>query len=242
MSVEVATRRESDVTIVLVHGACHGAWCWEKVVPALEARGWNVVAVELPLTSLYADADVVRDAIATAKSSGQRVLLAGHSYGGFVISEGGHDADSLVFCAASLPDAGDSAASQFELIVTPELANAVYNSEDGTLLMIHPEGGVPAFYNCCTPEQVASAVARIRPMHVQALDEAVHEPAWNTVPSTYVVCARDNAMSPNYQRERAARLDEFIEIDTDHSLMYTATDEVVARLDELGRRLLVHAS
>jgi len=230
------TDTAAPVTIVLVHGACHGAWCWEKVIEPLESRGWTVRTVELPLTTLYADADVVRDAVAAAKAEGQRVLVAGHSYGGLVISEGGHDADFLVYLAASVPEPGASAGSMFHLIDTPELADAVKTSDDG-MLWIDPVSGPAAFYNRCTPEQVEGALARIRPMHAQALADGVADPAWKHVPSSYVVCSDDRAMAPSYQRERAGWIGESIEIDTDHSLMYTAVDVLVDRLDELATRV-----
>jgi pimeloyl-ACP methyl ester carboxylesterase len=240
VAVATTTSRAATVAVVLVHGACHGAWCWEDVVPRLAERGWDVRTVELPLTGLYDDAAVVRDAVAQAKSDGCRVLLVGHSYAGFVISEGGHAADELVYCAASLPDPGDSATNQFSQITTPELDVAVVNSEDGTLLSLHPERAVPAFYNLCTPEQVAAALARVRPMHVAALDEVAHEPvAWRQVRSSYIVCSRDKAMAPAYQRRRAEMLGEYVVLETDHSLFYTATKPLVDRLDELAKRLAV---
>jgi len=198
----------------------------------------HVECLELPLTTLADDAAIVRDAVARAKAAGAKVLLAGHSYGGFVITEGGHDADLLLYCAASLPDSGESANSQFALIETPELAHAVELSNDGDWLSIDPERGIPAFMNLCTPDDVAYALPRLRPMNTQALADIITGPAaWHTVPSSYIVCTRDRAMSPVYQASRADILGDSVEFDADHSLFFSATERLVDRMLELAVRL-----
>src|SRR5437588_12900158 len=104
-------------TIVLVHGAWHGAWCWDRVVERLEARGREVVAIDLPghgddpgpLTDLHGDADRVRSVLDRLDGD---VLLVGHSYGGAVVTEAGtHPAvRRLVYVAAFCLDDGESCA------------------------------------------------------------------------------------------------------------------------------------
>ena len=84
-------------TAVLVHGAFHGAWCWDKVVPLLDAAGMPSVAVELPFTSFAADVDAVRAALDAASGS---VVLCGHSYGGAVITEAGFIRRSTSSCTS----------------------------------------------------------------------------------------------------------------------------------------------
>ena len=70
--------------IVLVHGAWHGAWCWDGVVAELGDRQIEAVAVELPFTGFEDDVDVVRSAIGSA---GEGVVVCAHSYGGAVVSQ-----------------------------------------------------------------------------------------------------------------------------------------------------------
>jgi pimeloyl-ACP methyl ester carboxylesterase len=229
----------SPVTIVLVHGACHGAWCWEDVVGPLEERGWNVDAVELPLTTLTEDADVVRDAVRRAKET-SRVLLAAHSYGGTVISEGGHEADALVFLAGSLPGPGESAGDMFPAQQTPWLDGVVHVSEDGLAISIDPVDGAAAFFNGVPEDKAAAALARLRPMQMAVFGPAVERPAWMDLPSSYVICSEDRAVAPSYQYERAARLPEHVVFDTGHALFFSATDELVARLHELAARVAQH--
>ncbi|OZF25700.1 hypothetical protein CH296_26675 [Rhodococcus sp. 14-2496-1d] len=228
---------ETDVTLVLVHGACHGPWCWEDVVGPLTECGWKVDAVELPLESLYGDAEVVSRAVRDAQALGGRVLLVGHSYGGAVVTEGGSGADALVYLAGSMLDEGDSCASVFPRIDTPELADAVILSSDEKWIELHPQNAVPAFYNRCRDDQVARSLRRLRPFGIAAQHEKITTAAWRTVPTSYIVCTDDRAMAPAYQRELAALVGDSVELDADHSAFYSATDQVVDRLDELARRV-----
>src|ERR1700747_2234833 len=94
--------------IVLVHGPFADETCWAKVIPILEKRGFHVVAVQNPLTSLSDDANATRRIIAMQDGP---VILVGHSWGGAVISEVGDDPKvvGLVYVAAYVPDVGVSA-------------------------------------------------------------------------------------------------------------------------------------
>ncbi len=100
--------KSSDV--ILVHGAWADGSSWAKVIPLLAAGGHSVTAVQVPLTSLGDDVATVKRAIALASGP---IILAGHSYGGAVISEAGNDpkVEALVYIAAFAPDAGESAGS-----------------------------------------------------------------------------------------------------------------------------------
>jgi len=96
--------------VILVHGAWADGSSWAKVIPLLAARGHSVTAVQLPLTSLGDDVATVKRAIALASGP---IVMAGHSYGGAVISEAGNDpkVETLVYIAAFAPDGGESAGS-----------------------------------------------------------------------------------------------------------------------------------
>src|SRR5450432_1171337 len=97
-------------TIILVHGFWGGAAHWAKVIPRLARKGYDLHAVENPLTSLADDAERTRKMIASQKGP---VLLVGHSYGGAVITEAGNEPNvvGLVYIAAFAPDGGESAGS-----------------------------------------------------------------------------------------------------------------------------------
>src|SRR5271170_5807795 len=94
--------------IVLVHGAFADGTSWSKVIPLLEAKGYHVVAVQNPLTSLADDVAATKRIIALQDGP---VILAGHSWGGAVITQAGDDPKvaGLVYVAAYAPEAGQSA-------------------------------------------------------------------------------------------------------------------------------------
>jgi pimeloyl-ACP methyl ester carboxylesterase len=91
--------------VILVHGAWADGSSWARVIPLLAAKGLNVTAVQLPLTSFEADVEAVRRAIALVEGE---VLLVGHSYAGAVIGQAGNDPKvaRLVYIDAFAPDTG----------------------------------------------------------------------------------------------------------------------------------------
>src|SRR5260370_37013000 len=94
---------KSVKNIILVHGAWADGSSWSRITPLLEADGLNVVAVQLPLTSLSDDGATVNRALALEHGP---VLLVGHSHGGEVITEAGNDPQVpvVLFVAAYAPD------------------------------------------------------------------------------------------------------------------------------------------
>jgi pimeloyl-ACP methyl ester carboxylesterase len=103
-----ASQQSPVKNIVLVHGAFADGTSWAKVIPILEKRGFHVVAVQNPLTSLSDDVNATRRIISMQDGP---VILVGHSWGGAVISEIGDDprVAGLVYVAAYAPDVGMSA-------------------------------------------------------------------------------------------------------------------------------------
>ena len=97
----------NNPNIVLVHGAWADGSSWSKVIPLLQERGYNVTAVQIPLTSLADDAAVTRRVLAMQNGP---TILVGHSYGGVVITEAGDNASNvvgLVYISAYAPDEGE---------------------------------------------------------------------------------------------------------------------------------------
>src|SRR5271156_366595 len=107
-AAQAQTQHQPVKNIVLVHGAFADGSSWAKVIPILEARGFHVVAVQNPLTSLKDDVSATRRILALQDGP---VILVGHSWGGAVITEVGDDPKvaGLVYVAAYVPDAGTSA-------------------------------------------------------------------------------------------------------------------------------------
>ena len=220
------------MTVVLVHGAWHGAWCWERVVDGVTNAGISAVAVDLPghgadpgpLGDLHHDASRVRD---TLDVVGGPAVLVGHSYGGAVITEAGeHPAVArLVYLAALALDegetcisaaAGDPAAAAIDHIGRPNLGAGFLQGPDGTVTL-DPAVAAAALYNDCDPETVSWALARLGPQPLVTLQQTPTSVAWRRRPSTYVVCGHDMAIHPDLQRILAKRCTTSIEWDTGHS-------------------------
>jgi len=243
-NVAVATR-----PVVLVHGAWHGAWCWEPVVADLSARGVDAVAVELPghgadpgpLTDLHGDAARVRAVLDDFDSP---VVLVGHSYGGVVITEAGEhpNAAHLVYIASFNLDDGESAmsaaatesaAAGVDHSGRPDALSYVRTADDGATT-IDPDGARILFYNDCTPEVADWAVARLGPQPMATLSQSPAAVAWKGRPSTYALCTEDNIVHPELQRVLARRATHVVEWPTGHSPFLSRPDLVADLLAGLS--------
>lgn len=173
--------------LLLVHGAWHGSWCWDLLVPELAARGWTPSVVDLPSASgspaagVREDAQVVREAIDALDG---RVTVLAHSYAGVPVGEAAQDADRLVYLAAHLLEPGES-------VVSP-LGGAWY--EPGTKLLDVPEPARGMLFADVPEERATWAVERLRPQSARSFEEQVTAAAWQTVPTTSIVCAEDVAL------------------------------------------------
>jgi pimeloyl-ACP methyl ester carboxylesterase len=227
---------EGRGTVVLVHGAWHGGWCWDRVVPLLEERGLEVRTVDLPSVGAEGGANLSGDAAAVRAvldEAGGPVLLCGHSYGGMVVTQAaaGHpNVGRLVYLCAFMPDEGESLVR----LTGGEPAPWIQIREDGTTLP-DLEQAPEVFYGDCDRETQEQVTLRLRPMSAAAFLEPVRSAAWREVPATYVVCMRDAALPVELQREVfAPRAHEAVELDASHS-PFLSNPQAVA--DLLASRL-----
>ena len=215
--------------IVLVHGAVHGAWCWAALQTELDRRGVPSYAVDLPghgastedLTDTMGNAVVDR----VAQRAGGPVVLAGHSYGGTVIGQAADPAKvaHLVFVTALVTEVGESPNTLMATFPPPVFTGPVpsrifVRGDDGTISG-NPEAAVPVFYNDSPADAAAAAIARLCPQRTDSLKQAVTRAAWKDIPSTYVRCTKDMAISIAAQDLLVARLPNpsVATIETDHS-------------------------
>jgi pimeloyl-ACP methyl ester carboxylesterase len=233
----------TGATVVLVHGAWHGAWCWEPVVDRLTAAGVPVIAIDLPghgaderpLTDLHGHGDAVRGALDAVDGP---VVLVGHSFGGAAITDAGtHPAvRHLVFVAAFPLDAHETVtANDAEGGAGTILERAIRVEDDGTMT-IDPELAVEAFYADCDPAEIPTFVARLGREHVAGFGQSPRTVAWRARPSTYLLCTEDRAVLPALQRNLAARCDDVVELAASHSPFASRPDEVADLLADLARR------
>ncbi len=182
---------EPTPTIVLVHGAFAESASWSPVIDELQAHDLDVVAAANPLRSLAGDAAYVRDVI---NGVGGPVVLAGHSYGGMVITEvaARHpEVVGLVYVAAFAPDQGESAfqlSTKFPGSTLAEVLRAYPVATGGAELAIRPELFHGQFAADVPAAQAAVMAATQRPVTRAALSDALAAtaPAWRDLPSWFV--------------------------------------------------------
>jgi pimeloyl-ACP methyl ester carboxylesterase len=220
--------------VILVHGAWHGPWAWAAVIERLTAESIRTVAVDLPskgvetalLGDLHDDAEAVR---ASVDAAGAPALVVAHSYGGLPVSEGLVDsanAAHVIYLTAFMLERGQSLLS-LRGGVEPEWW---LTSEDGrTLTAGNPKH---VFYNDCSPEVAEAAAAALVPQRKDAFRQELRAAAWERVPSTYVICERDNAIPPAVQERMSARSGTVSRIDAGHSPFLSRPHDVTAIIQE----------
>jgi pimeloyl-ACP methyl ester carboxylesterase len=229
---------------VLVHGAFAGGWIWGPLAERLEAAGHGVEAPDLPLAETSLDAYVSR-LTSVLDERPEPAIVVASSMGGVVATQVAAQAPDrfarLVYSAAFVPQDGQSLISLTRL---PE------GRDDQTQANLVVEGDPPmAFvpadvarrttFACCSDEVAAWALERRRPQAVAPLSEPVRLEGFrfDTIPTTYVVCTRDQAIPPALQRRMlaAAGCTDVVELETDHVPQLSAPAELADLLDERAR-------
>ncbi|HZP38100.1 MAG TPA: alpha/beta fold hydrolase [Methylomirabilota bacterium] len=235
---------------VLVHGAMHGAWCWDEVAARLAAGGHRVVVPELPghgrraaevrLASVDRYADAVADAMGQAGVS--RAVLVGHSMGGLVIAKAAERVAAriahLVFLAAVVPPHGGSIAlTNMSEPARAALLALVRGRGDGTFL--YPAETAWARWLGDLPRRdprTIRALSRLTPQAARPFFERVDLRRFDslTIPRTYIRCRRDAAVVPERAAANAARLGvRPIDLDAAHDPMLSRPDELVRLLTRI---------
>jgi pimeloyl-ACP methyl ester carboxylesterase len=220
--------------IVLVHGAFADGSSWSKVIPILQAKGYNVTAVQNPLTSLADDVATTQRAI--ARQDGP-VLLVGHSWGGVVITEAGMDPKvvGLVYVAAFAPDQGEQVGELGKKYPPPPALAAPNVDEKGFLTL-----SVDAFkkFGSDLPEKDALvACATQGPISASAFAAQVAGVAWKSKPSWYIVSTLDQAIAPDEERFFAKRAKaSTTELKASHVPMLSQPEAVAAVIIEAAEK------
>src|ERR1700744_1077618 len=173
-----------NATVVVVHGARADGSSWQAIVGPLEARGLNVIAAPIPLTSLSDDAAALKRTIARAQGS---VIVVAHAYAGAVIATAIDErVKALVYIAALAPDEGETVAEVFYKDESHPKAPQLAPDSDGFIWM-SDAGFDDAFAQHATAAQIALSKAVQRPIAVKCIQEPAPAPAWKTKPTWYLL-------------------------------------------------------
>ncbi len=209
-------------TFALIHGGGSSGWDWHLVVPELQARGHDAVAVDLPTEDESAGWWDYADAVVDAVDGHEDVVVTGHSLGGFTapLVATRRRVELIVLVAAMIPSPG----GRFDAWWT----DAGYE-----------ESGLDdVFYHDVPPPLVAEAKQHVREEQARALSEPWPLDAWPDVPTRYLLCRDDRLFTPAFARRHAReRLGiEADEMDGGHYIALARPRELAERLDACVRR------
>ena len=218
-------------SIVLVHGAWADGSSWSSVIERLQADGYRVTAPQFPLTALAADVARLRQVLDSQECP---TVVAGHSYGGQIITALGTDAPNvagLVYIAAFGLDEGESLGALLSQgPVTPALAH-LFTDKQG-FGWLSEDDFVHHFAADVDPVKATVMYAVQQALAGSAFTDVMGVPAWKSQPTWYLVASDDEAIPPDAERLFASRMGATtIEVPSSHVAMVSHPDEV-ARLIE----------
>jgi pimeloyl-ACP methyl ester carboxylesterase len=223
--------KEAAHNVVLVHGAFVDQTSWQPVADILTKKGYNVTLVENPLTSLAADVDATKQAL--AKQVGKTVLV-GHSWGGIVITQAGNDPkiSALVYVSAFAPDVGQSLAALAKSGPATEGGAAIHPDDKGNLT-IDPKV-FPSAVAADLPPHIAESLANHQlPLNHTAFEAPVDTAAWQNKPTFYVISTKDKVIAPDAQRYFANKIKaQITEVAGSHASLVVHAKEVAAVIEK----------
>jgi pimeloyl-ACP methyl ester carboxylesterase len=213
--------------IVLVHGAWADGSSWSSVIESLQADGYRVTAPQFPLTSLADDVARLRHVLALQDGP---TVIAGHSYGGQVMTALGTDAPNavgLVYIAAFGLDEGESLGGLLSQgPPTPALAHQFV--DDQGFAWLTEDDFVNYFAGDVDRVKATVLYAVQQPLSTSAFRDLMSVPAWKSLPSWYLVAQDDQALPADAERMFASRMGATtVEVPSGHLAMVSHPAEVV---------------
>jgi len=239
-------------SFLLIHGAWHGGWCFDRLRAVLEARGHVVAAPTLPGMG-DDDTDIAavtldgwaQFVVAQARALPGPVILVAHSRGGIVASMAAErDPEAfaaLVYLAAFLLPAGVTMISARDAMPRNNaFETGLSASARGAALALTPEAAIAAFYNDCTAQDQDANAARIVPEPIAPLNTAlaVTDARFGSVPRHYIECTLDEAIPLVQQRAMLEALPcaSVTTLESGHSPFLSMPDRLADVLETIMQR------
>jgi pimeloyl-ACP methyl ester carboxylesterase len=218
--------------VVLVHGAWADGSCWTGVIERLQAQSFEVRAPQFPLTSLADDVARLRQVLEFQDGP---TVVAGHSYGGQIMTALGEEAPNvvgLVYVAAFGLDEGESLGALLSGgPPTPALAH-MFNDARG-FGWLSEDDFVNHFAGDVDKSWARVMYAAQQPIALSAFEDVMGVPAWKSLPSWYLVAQNDEAIPPDAERQFAERMGATtVEVPASHVAMVSHPDEVADLIEK----------
>jgi pimeloyl-ACP methyl ester carboxylesterase len=218
--------------VVLVHGAFADGSSWSAVIEQLQAKGYKVTAPQFPMAGLASDVARLREVLNFQNGP---TIVAGHSYGGQIMTALGTDAPNvvgLVYIAAFGIDQGESLGALLSAgPVTPALAH-LFTDKDG-FAWLSEDDFVNHFAADVDRTKAKVMYAVQQPLAANAFKDVMGTPAWKSIRSWYMVAKNDEAIPPDAERMFAKRMGATtVEIPSSHVAMVSHPREVAALIQE----------
>lgn len=231
--------------IILVHGAMHGAWCWQYVSPLLERAGFVVESFDLPGwgddptdPATVTFADFVARIVQAVRARPEPAMLVAHSMSGGPASRAAEEAvpqvAKLVYLTAMLPHDGEMLGTMANFDPQDSVLRGVRPGPSDAVTTYDQTLAPEIFYNTCSPELARWATSRLSkfaPTQPLFAPIRLSKERFGAIPKDYIVCTQDKAMPPAIQHWLCDRTPGVRkrEIATDHS-PFLSDPEGLARL------------
>ncbi len=230
--------------ILLVHGSCHGAWCWRDLIPELSARGHTARAIDLPShgedTTPIAEVTLETCAQTIVDALQEDTIVIGHSWAGFPITRAADIApnriNQLIYLCAYAPWDGHSLADMRRAAPRQPLMQAVQRSDDGLSYHIDPDQTADVFYHDCPAGTVQYANPRLCPQAIKPQETPITlGNGHTTVPRSYIRCTQDRTIPPEFQVTMTQDwpAGTVHEMPTSHSPFFAAPAALAALIDKI---------
>lgn len=236
--------RSSMSVYAMVHGGWHGAWCWERLTPELQALGHRVIAMDLPIEDSAATFDDYANIVcaATKDVSDENLVLVGHSMGGQTIPlvAARRRLSRLVYLCGVPPIPGRTflqlMADESDMLNPGYTLGLGEKDSEGRRGWVDKELARIHLYSDCDERTVSTAFTRLRRQSLAPYKVPCSLPAYPDVATSYIVCAQDRMVSPDWSRRIAHGWlsADIIEMPGSHSPFLSRPRDLAAVLDGVG--------